>query len=403
MLTLAWVLSEQRRKVRWTPVLVILGIQLVIAAVLIRVPFVAEHVNHLNIVVNAIAQATKEGTSFVFDYLGGKELPFELTSASPPFIFATQLLPQILVFAVLVAILWYWQVLPTVISWVAWILQRTVRIGGAVSVAAAASFFVGMVEAPMMIRGYLKAITRSEFFVVITCGMSTVAGSMMVLYVLVLGDVVEFSLGHIVTASILNIFGAILVASVMMPDDRVTSAGKVEDVYEYNSFFDALTRGASDGTKIVISIIAMLIVLISLVALINQILGLIVIGGEPLTLQRITATIFQPLTWCMGVPWEDTASAGHLMGTKLVINELVAYEQLGRVGGEMLSRSNLILTHALCGFTNIGSVGILIGGISSLIPERRNDLLALAPRTLISGTLVAVLTGSVVGVVSLVG
>ncbi len=403
VLGLACALSEHRREVRWLPILVILGIQLVIAATLIRVPFIAQHLNHLNVVVNAISSATSEGTSFVFDYLGGGQLPFELTSESPPYIFATQLLPQILVFAVLVAILWYWRVLPMLIKGVAWILQRTVRIGGAVSVAAAASFFVGMVESPMMIRGYLKSITRSEFFVVITCGMSTVAGSMMVLYVLVLGDVVDSSLGHIVSASILNIFGSILIASVMVPDDRITTAGEVEDVYKYNSFFDALTRGATDGTKVVINIIAMLIVFISLVALINQVLGLISIGGEPLTLQRITAIVFQPFTWCMGIPWSDANSAGNLMATKLVINELVAYEQLGRTGGELTTRSSLILTYAICGFTNVGSVGILIGGISSLVPERRKDLLSLAPRTLISGTLVAMLTGSIVGVVSIVG
>lgn len=403
VLGLAWALSEHRREVRWLPILVILGIQLVIAATLIRVPFITQHVNHLNVVVNAISSATSEGTSFVFDYLGGGQLPFELKSESPPYIFATQLLPQILVFAVLVAILWYWRVLPMLIKGIAWVLQRTVRIGGAVSVAAAASFFVGMVESPMMIRGYLKSITRSEFFIVITCGMSTVAGSMMVLYVLVLGDVVESSLGHIVSASILNIFGSILIASVMVPDDRITTAGEVEDAYKYNSFFDALTRGATDGTKVVINIIAMLIVFISLVALINQVLGLISIGGEPLTLQRIAAIVFQPFTWCMGIPWSDANSAGHLMGTKLVINELVAYDQLGRTGGELTMRSNLILTYAICGFTNVGSVGILIGGISSLVPERRKDLLSLAPRTLISGTLVAMLTGSIVGVVSIVG
>lgn len=403
VLGLAWALSEHRREVRWLPILVILGIQLVIAATLIRVPFITQHVNHLNVVVNAISSATSEGTSFVFDYLGGGQLPFELKSESPPYIFATQLLPQILVFAVLVAILWYWRVLPLLIKGIAWLLQRTVRIGGAVSVAAAASFFVGMVESPMMIRGYLKSITRSEFFIVITCGMSTVAGSMMVLYVLVLGDVVESSLGHIVSASILNIFGSILIASVMVPDDRITTAGEVEDAYKYNSFFDALTRGATDGTKVVINIIAMLIVFISLVALINQVLGLISIGGEPLTLQRIAAIVFQPFTWCMGIPWSDANSAGNLMGTKLVINELVAYDQLGRTGGELTMRSNLILTYAICGFTNVGSVGILIGGISSLVPERRKDLLSLAPRTLISGTLVAMLTGSIVGLVSIVG
>lgn len=403
ILLVAWAVSERRLQVRPLAVVTTLVVQIVLAAILLRVPVVSEALASINVVVGAIGAATREGTSFVFGYIGGGELPFDLAADSAPHIFAFQLIPQVLVFAVLVALLWYWRVLPMVIKGFAWLLQRTLGIGGAVGCAAAASVFVGMVESPMVIRAHLKTITRSEFFVVITCGMSTVAGSIMVLYVSIIGSVVQDALGHIVTASILNVLGGILIARVMIPDDTVTDSGEIEDAFGYQSAFDAITRGTTDGVRIVVNIIAMLIVLISLVALINHIIAFIPAGDGPLSLGRIAGWVFQPLSWCMGIPWSDANAAGQLMGTKLVINELVAYQQLGVVGLDLQERTNLILTYSLCGFTNLGSVGILIGGVSAIVPERREDLLALAPRTLLSGTLVAFLTGSIVGLVSSIG
>lgn len=403
ILLVAWAVSERRLQVRPLAVVITLVVQIVLAAILLRVPVVSEALASINVVVGAIGSATREGTSFVFDYIGGGDLPFDLTVPQAPKVFAFQLIPQVLVFAVLVALLWYWRVLPLVIKGFAWLLQRTLGIGGAVGCAAAASVFVGMVESPMVIRAHLKTITRSEFFVVITCGMSTVAGSIMVLYVTIIGGVVQDALGHIVTASILNVLGGILIARVMIPDDTVTDSGDIEDAFGYQSAFDAITRGTTDGVRIVVNIVAMLIVLISLVGLINHMMAVIPAGDAPLSLERIAGWVFQPLSWCMGVPWSDANAAGQLMGTKLVINELVAYQQLGEVGLDLQERTNLILTYSLCGFTNLGSVGILIGGVSAIVPERRDDLIALAPRTLVSGTLVAFLTGSIVGLVSSIG
>ena len=403
VILVAWLVSENRKEVRFIPVAITLGIQVALAAVLLRIPVVSEALASLNVVVGAITTATQAGTSFVFGYLGGGEIPFELSADSPPFIFATQLIPQVLVFAVLVALLWHWKVLPLVIKGASWLLQRSLRIGGAVGTAAASSIFVGMVESPMIIRSHLRRITRSEFFVVITCGMSTVAGSIMVLYVTIIGDVVADGLGHIVTASILNVLGGILVARIMVPDDTVTDSGTIEDAFGYKSSFDAIVRGTHDGLNVVVNIIAMLIVLISLVALVNYIIGNVGVMGAPLSLDRLAGWVFRPLTWCMGIPWADSGTAGYLLGMKLVINELAAYYELGVRGLELTDRSNLILTYGLCGFTNLGSVGILIGGVSAIVPERRADLLSLGPRTLLSGTMVAYLTGSIVGLVSSVG
>ena len=511
---IAWSVSEARSKVRLIPLGVTLLVQVVLAAVLLRIPFVSESLGALNHVVTAISTATREGTSFVFDYLGGAALPFELTVNTAPFIFATQLLPQVLFFAVLVALFWYWGVLPAIIKGFSLVLQRFLGIGGAVGVAAAASIFVGMVESPLIIRAYLRQLTRSEFFTVITCGMSTVAGSIMVLYVTIIGGVVEDALGHILTASILNVLGAILVSRVMVPDDTLTDVTKIHDTFGYESSFDAITRGTSDGIRLIVNIAAMLIVLISLVALVNYLLATDVVGepllsiylvwfslivgvgsiiwgfergnnrtlalalmaitaiagtfgmqflaglpnmltiagsvcaayvlfvcyvfiyesrrgnlkttkkqqfvtvgfavlavlnlgvvflplgDEPLSLQWLVGSVFAPISWCMGIPWVDAQLAGSLMGIKLIVNELAAYQTLGVVGGELEVGSRLILTYSLCGFTNLGSLGILIGGVSAIVPERRADLLVLGPKTLLSGTLVAFLTGSIVGFVS---
>lgn len=509
---IAWSVSEARTKVRLIPLGVTLLVQVVLASILLRVPFVSESLGALNHVVGAISTATREGTSFVFDYLGGGVLPFELTVNTAPFIFATQLLPQVLFFAVLVALFWYWGVLPAIIKGFSLLLQRFLGIGGAVGVAAAASIFVGMVESPLIIRAYLRQLTRSEFFTVITCGMSTVAGSIMVLYVTIIGGVVEDALGHILTASILNVLGAILVSRVMVPDDTITDVTKIHDTFGYESSFDAITRGTTDGVRLIVNIGAMLIVLISLVALVNYLLsakvvgtqvltatlfwfgavtmagsfiwgwergtkrtaallttaliaiagtygiqlarqlepdllvttgcvlaifgigfvismrvvllarfakklfivalvfgiaaglnigvGYLPLGDEPLSLQWMVGWIFAPVSWCMGVPWVDAQHAGALMGTKLIVNELAAYQTLGLMGTEIGTGSRLILTYSLCGFTNLGSLGILIGGVSAIVPERRADLLALGPRTLLSGTLVSFLTGSIVGFVS---
>ena len=507
---IAWSVSEARTKVRLIPLGVTLLVQVVLASILLRVPFVSESLGALNHVVGAISTATREGTSFVFDYLGGGVLPFELTVNTAPFIFATQLLPQVLFFAVLVALFWYWGVLPAIIKGFSLLLQRFLGIGGAVGVAAAASIFVGMVESPLIIRAYLRQLTRSEFFTVITCGMSTVAGSIMVLYVTIIGGVVEDALGHILTASILNVLGAILVSRVMVPDDTITDVTKIHDTFGYESSFDAITRGTTDGVRLIVNIGAMLIVLISLVALVNYLLsaevvgtriltlflfwfctitivgsviwgwergntrtvallttvviaiagtygiqlanqfepglafttlgvlavfalvsisriwvktklskkqnfvvvgfvvaalfniaiGYLPLGEEPFSLQWMAGWIFAPVAWCMGVPWVDAQHAGSLMGIKLIVNELAAYQTLGVMGTEIGTDSRLILTYSLCGFTNLGSLGILIGGVSAIVPERRADLLVLGPKTLLSGTLVSFLTGSIVGFVS---
>jgi len=400
LLGLAWLVSENRRGVSGRAVLTGLAMQFALAAALLRFAPIRDTLLLANHVVYGIEAATRAGTTFVFGFLGGGEPPFDPTNTGAMYLFAFRILPQIVVFSVLVALAWYWKILPLVITGFAWLLRRTLGVGGAVGVAAGSSMFLGMVEAPLVIRAYLKNLTRSEFFVVLTAGMSTVAGSIMVLYANVLRDVIDGALGHILIASAVNVIGAIVVARIMIPSTETTQGGDVADALQYGSVMDAITRGTSDGLRLAINVGAMLIVLVSLIALVNALIASVVISGEALTLQRIMGWLFAPVAWLIGIPWAESTQAGALLGTKVVLNELVAYIQLASIPATDLSaHSRMILTYALCGFANLGSLGISLGGIGALVPERRTELFQLAPKTLISGTLVNCITGAIVGLV----
>lgn len=402
LLGIAWVLGERRRQVRALQVLGGIGAQLVLAWLLLNVQAISNALATLNYVVYAIEEATKAGTSLIFGFLGGDDVPFVFASdTGPPLvIFAFRVLPQILLFSVLVAVLWYWRILPWVIRGFAWALRKTLGLGGAVGVAAASSVFLGMVESPLVIRAYLKQLTRSEFFVVITCGMSTVAGSIMALYATVLAPVIDNALGHVLIASVVNVVGAIVVARIMVPEEGRVSGGDLVDALKYESTMDAVSRGTMDGLRLIANVASMVIVLVSLVALVNLMLGVIQVSGEPLKLERVLGWALAPVAWMMGVPWAEATGAGTLLGTKVVLNEFIAYLQFAQSGEQFSASTRVILTYALCGFANFGSLGILIGGISVLVPERRGELLRLGPRAILSGTLVACLTGTIAGLVT---
>ena len=400
LLGLAWLVSENRRGLDWRMLVTALAMQFALAALLLKAPVLSDMLLAVNGLVRAVEQATQAGTGFVFGYLGGGPAPFEVNVESALYLFSFRVLPQILVFSALVAILWHWRILPAVIRAFGAVLRRTLGVGGAVGTAAAASLFLGMAEAPLVIRAYLAKLTRSELFSVMTCGMATIAGSIMVLYASVLRDVIDGALGHILVASVINVIGAILISRLMIPMDGATDADETAVELSYAGTMDAITRGTADGLRLALYIGAMLIVLVSLVALVNIGLSNLQVGGAALTLERAMGWVFAPVAWLIGVPWSEAQAAGSLLGTKLVLNELVAYLQLTALEPAQFSdQSRLILTYALCGFTNFGSLGILIGGLSALVPERRPDFLDLGSKTLISGTLVSCLTGAIIGLV----
>ena len=401
LLGVAYGVSEARHSIAWRFVGVGLVIQFVFAFVFIKVPVVAEALLYLNYAVQAIESATKEGTDFLFGFLGGgADTPFTVTDNGAMYLFAFRVLPQVIVFSVIVAVLWHWRILPAIVRGFGWALQRALNVGGALGTSAAASLILGMVETPLVIRAYLKQLTRSEFFTVMTCGMATVAGSVMVLYANLLFDVYPGVVGHILSASVINVIGAVYIARILVPelDEPTTVDAGIE--LKYNSLMDAITRGTQDGLSLAMNVGAMLLVLISLIALVNSVLGWVDVAGAPLSLQRAMGWAFAPIAWLIGIPWSDALTAGSLMGTKLVLNELVAYIQLADSYETLSEPSRLILLYALCGFANFGSLGILLGGLNTLVPERRDEYLSIAPKSLMSGTLVTLITGAIVALIS---
>ena len=272
---------------------------------------------------------------------------------------------------------------------------------GALGAGSAATIFLGLVESPLVIRGYLSRLSRSDLFVLMVCSMSTVAGSVMILYANILIDILPGALGHVLAASILNVIGAIILARILIPSEgSVLMTGKEASSLGYSNTMDAITQGTSDGLRLVLNIAAMLIVLISLVALVNQMLSIISWDNQPLTLQRIAGWLFAPIAWLIGIPWAESVVAGSLLGSKLILNELVAFIDLAAIEGNQLSdTSRIVMTYALCGFANFGSLGILLGGYTILLPDRKREVLDLGIKTLALSTLVNFNTGAIVSLV----
>ncbi len=400
---LAWGLGEDRRRAPWKTVAAGLGLQFALALLLLKVPFSKQVFVWLNQAVLALQQAMQAGTSVVFGYLGGGQAPFAETFPGASFILAFQALPLILVISALSALLFYWKVLPLVVRGFAWALERAFGVGGAVGVSAAANVFVGMVEAPLLVRPYLERLNRGELFMVMTCGMATVAGTVMVLYAAILAPVMPDAMGHLLTASLISAPAAIMVARLMVPGDAPSAGGApITLPTPPGSAMDAITRGTMDGVTLLINVSAMLIVLVALVSLLNMVLGLLPdLGGAPVTLERLLGYVMAPVVWVMGVPWAEAPTAGALMGTKTVLNELLAYLEMAKLPADALSpHTRLIMIYALCGFANFGSLGIMIGGLGTMVPERRGDIVALGMKSIVSGTIATCLTGAVAGIVA---
>ena len=397
---LAWLLSERRGAVGWRLPAVGVGLQVVLAVLLLGVPGLTDLVAALGRGVEALQAATLDGTALVFGYVGGGPAPFEPSNPAFMFILAFQALPVVLVTAALTALLSYWGILGRIVAGFAWLLERSLGIGGAVGLAAAVNVFVGMVEAPLFIRAYIQKLTRAELFVVMTTGMATIAGTVLALYASILQSAVPGIAGHLIVASVISAPAAIAIARMLVPETQEPTSGRFMPHPEAVSTMDAITKGTQAGLQLFLNVLAMLIVLVSLVSLVNMALGLLPqIGGEALSLQRVLGLVLAPLTWTLGVPWSEAVTAGGLLGTKTVLNELVAYLDLAALPPEALSeRSRVIMTYALCGFANFGSLGILIGGLAALAPDRRAEIVALGPMSLVGGTLATCATGAVVGV-----
>jgi CNT family concentrative nucleoside transporter len=401
-LGIAWLISEKKRQVRLPTVLAGVLLQFVVAGLLLYVPIFKRFFLLLNDVVLGIEAATKDGTAFVFGFIGGGQTPFAVTDPGSNFVLAFQALPLVLVIGALSALLFHWKILPYIVKGLSYVLQKTLNIGGALGLGASTTIFLGLVEAPLVIKPYLKKMTRSELFSLMTVGMACIAGTVMVLYATILTNVVPDALGHILVASFIHVAAALTIARIMVPETGSETAGSLIPKRTATSSMDAIVQGTMDGLKLLLNIVAMLIVMVALVHIVNALIGYLpAIGGQPLTLQRILGFIMAPVVWLFGIPWSQAQTGGYLMGTKTILNELLAFISMSQLpAGALDPRSRLIMVYALTSFANFGSLGILIGGLGSLEPERRNEVVNLGMKAILAGTLATCMTGAVVGILT---
>ncbi len=403
LLAIAWALGENRRAVSLKQAALGLVVTILTALVLLKVPAVARAFGAINEVVGAISSASRAGTSFVFGYVGGGALPFDLKAPGADFVLAFQALPIVLVMSVLTTLLFYWRVLPPLVRGMAWLLERTLGVGGAVGLSTAANVFLGMVEAPLFIRPYLAQMTRSELFLVMTGGMAGIAGTVLVLYATLLAPLIPDAAAHFVIASVLGAPASILISLIMVPEtSKQLTGGALGEETQATSTMDAIVKGTSAGLELLMNIVALLLVLVALVHLANAILSLLpAIGGADISLQRLLGLVMAPVCWLMGLPWSEAVTAGSLMGTKTVLNELIAYVELAKLDATALDpRARLIMLYAMCGFANFASLGIMIGGLGTMAPTRRDEINALGLKSIVSGTLTTCLMGAIVGLLT---
>ncbi|HOO21987.1 MAG TPA: nucleoside transporter C-terminal domain-containing protein [Kiritimatiellia bacterium] len=403
LLALAWALSENRRRVEWKVVAWGVGLQFGIALLLVHVPLFQRILMFLNRGVSVIERASREGGSFVFGYLAGGEAPFPLQEgfAAPPALFFFGPLMMLIVVGALSAVLFHFGILQRVVGLFARLLRRTMGLGGAEGVAVAANVFMGQSDAPLLIKPYVSHLGRAGLMCVMVAGMTTISGSLMVVYASMLEPILPgIVLGHLVTASLISAPAAVMVARLMVP----AAPGEVDHEtpelpVDTHGVVDALLVGANDGARVMVNVAIMLVAIIAVVSLVNSALGLLPLE-TPLTLERMAGWIMAPAMWLAGVPWAEAQAAGELMALKTVFNEFVAYLALARQDPAALSvHSRLIVIYSLCGFANFSSVGILAGTLSALCPEHKRTIASLGLKAMVAGTLATLLTGAVIGII----
>jgi CNT family concentrative nucleoside transporter len=388
LVALAWIFSEARRAVPWRAVGVGIGLMVLFGFLCLKIAFVKAFFLKLNEALSVVEKATEAGTSLVFGYLGGGPAPFAVTEQSATFVLAFRALPIVLVISALSALLFHWRVLPAIVRALSFALEKLMGVGGVVGLSTAANVFVGMVEAPLFIRPYLARVSRGELFAIMVGGMASIAGTVLFLYGAILRPVLPDAVAHLLIASILSAPAALAIAFTMVPPGGAVTGGSIELKSEASSSMDALTRGTLEGAQLLLNIVAMLVVFVALVALVNLVIA-------PHTLQGLLGWALAPLAWLAGIPWSEAPAAGALLGTKTVINELVAYIEMTKMT-ELSERSRLLMTYALCGFANFGSLGIMLGGLGTMCPERRAEIVSLGLKSIVAGTLATCLTAATV-------
>ena len=401
VLLFAWALSSRRKDVPVRPVLMALGMQAMIGVTLFSVPLVRNALARMTDAVAALQAATLEGTQFAFGYLAGGPAPFETVAPNNAMVLALQVLPVIMVTSTLAALLWHWGVLERICTGLGYLLRRGLGLSGAAGLGASASVFLGMVEAPMVVRPYLQQMSRADILLLMSAAMATIAGTMMAVYTALLLPQVPEAAAHIIAASFMSAPGAIAIARILEPpgpDDRVLAHKPMPKIYQ--STMDAFQRGVQDGLSVFLSVIAMIIVSVALIALIDM--GLLAFGplvdGEAISTGRILGWVFSPIMFALGVPWQDSAIAGQLLGTKLMLNEFLAFLDLTALPEDAIEpRTRIMMIYTLCGFANFSALAIMIGGLSAMCPDRRVDFLDLGLKSLLGGFMTNMMSAAIVG------
>ena len=403
IIAFCWLLSECRGRFPWALALGGVAAQAVLVAILFGFPAARSVLAGAGSAVNGLAGATQQGVSFVFGFLAGAEgQPYDVKNPGAMFIFAFRVLPVILVICALSALLWHWRILKWLTEGFGLMFQKTMGLRGAPALATAATIFMGQVEGPIFIRSYLASLSRSELFMLLTVGMSCVSGSTVVAYATILQGLLPGIAAHVLTASVISAPAGVLLARILVPRDpdaETPQALNLDTLKTYESSIDALIKGTSDGLQIALNVGATLIVFVSIVALVNGLMGLAPpVAGAPLSVERILGLLFSPLAWAIGVPWREAPQAGAMLGLKLVLTEFRGFAYLAHPpGGPLSERTRLIMTYALCGFANIASAGINVAGYNVLIPERRGEVIGMVWKAMMGGFLATCMTAAVVG------
>lgn len=401
-LALCWLVSENRKRFPWVLAIGAIVVQVGLVLLLFGLPQAQALLRGVNGAVEGLSSSTQAGTMFIFGFLAGGEQPYPVSNPGMGFIFAFRVLPVILVVCALSALLWHWKILKWAAQGFGFLFQKTLGLRGPPALATAATIFMGQVEGPIFIRAYLDKLSRSELFMLIAVGMACVSGSTMVAYATILADVLPNAAAHVLTASLISAPAGVLLARIIVPADpmeKVSDLDLATDDKTYGSAIDAVMKGTTDGLQIALNVGATLIVFVALATMVDKGLGALPdVGGQPLSIARGLGVVFAPLAWSMGIPWKEAGTAGGLLGVKLILTEFTAFIQMSQTGGALMDeRTRMIMTYALCGFANIGSVGMNVAGFSVLVPERRAEVLGLVWKAMMAGFLATCLTGSLIG------
>lgn len=401
-LALCWLVSENRKRFPWVLAIGAIVVQVGLVLLLFGLPQAQALLRGVNGAVEGLSASTQAGTMFIFGFLAGGEQPYPVSNPGMGFIFAFRVLPVILVVCALSALLWHWKILKWAAQGFGFLFQKTLGLRGPPALATAATIFMGQIEGPIFIRAYLDKLSRSELFMLIAVGMACVSGSTMVAYATILADILPNAAAHVLTASLISAPAGVLLARIIVPADpmeKVSSLDLNTEDKTYGSAIDAVMKGTTDGLQIALNIGATLIVFVALATMVDKGLAALPdVGGQPLSIARGLGVLFAPLAWSMGIPWKEAGTAGGLLGVKLILTEFTAFIQMSQTGAALLDeRTRMIMTYALCGFANIGSVGMNVAGFSVLVPERRQEVLGLVWKAMMAGFLATCLTGSLIG------